>query len=424
MDEREYRARQERSNRRWNLIIFGAFLLFAPAGVAMLIAKLLNILPNIGGNIDLAETIGRSFQDFGQKNTAAGTGTRQQTAGASTAPGPSATSGPSGSSGPRATGKTAEKMAEVAAEKAAAAAKAAEQEAAKAAAKNTKSTQPGMPGGNGALIFSGLAAVVFGMGFGLSRLVSLLEGFSIGGLIAMAGWFSLAAAGGVLALYGGIRKRKRRRFEAYLKLIGDKEYVSIHELADVLGMDYRKVIRDLREMIQRGILSPAWLDMKTYRLMLTEYTGETVAEKKEEYLPRSERILRQIRADNDLIADEEVSRKIDRIEDLTRKIFAIVDKFPEKENQLYSFLNYYLPTTLKALENYARLEAQGIETASIREAKQKINLMLDELADGYEKQLDRLFENDVVDISADIEVMRQMLQKDGLTEDEIMKQKA
>ena len=98
-----------------------------------------------------------------------------------------------------------------------------------------------------------------------------------------------------------------------------------------------------------------------------------------------------------------------------------MDKYPEKENQLYSFLNYYLPTTLKTLESYARLEHQGIETASIREAKQKINSMLDELADGYEKQLDKLFENDVVDISADIEVMRQMLQKDGLTEDEIMK---
>ena len=96
-----------------------------------------------------------------------------------------------------------------------------------------------------------------------------------------------------------------------------------------------------------------------------------------------------------------------------------MDRYPDKEKQLYSFLNYYLPTTLKAMENYARLEAEGIETASIRQAKQKINGMLDELADGYEKQLDKLFENEVVDISADIEVMRQMLQRDGLKEDAI-----
>ena len=369
MDYREMKAQKARSDHRWSMIIFAAFVFFAPAGVALLIAKSLGLLPDIGGNINLNEI------------DLAGLANRNR---------------------PEVWQKTAVP----------------EFKMRKKAAKTE-----GMPTKNGAITFLGVAAAILGAGFGLSRLIELLEHFSIGALIGAAGWLSLLAAGVVFAVFGNIRKNKKRRFEAYLKLIGDKEYISIHELADVLGMDYRKVIKDLKEMIQRGILSPAWLDMKTYRLMRTEYTGEVVTEKKEEYLPRSERILRQIRADNDLIADVEVSRKIDRIEDLTRKIFAIVDKYPEKEPQLYSFLNYYLPTTLKALESYARLEAQGVETASIREAKQKINGMLDELADGYEKQLDRLFENDVVDISADIEVMRQMLRKDGLTEDEISKQK-
>ena len=376
LNNRGQQEQKARSNRRWNLITLAAFFIFAPAGVALFVAKMLDLLPNIGGelnlnNLNIRDTGARYRPDVWQKNDVQETKLRQ------------------------------------AAESTAIA----------------KKELTGMPTGNGAITLFGVITALIGAGFGLSKLVDLIDYFSAGNLVATAGWFSLAAAGVVFAVFGGIRKNKKRRFEAYLKLIGDKEYVSIHELADVLGMDYKKVIKDLKEMIQRGILNPAWIDMKTYRLMLTEYTGQIVTEKKEEYLPRSERILRQIRADNDLIADEEVSRKIDRIEDLTRKIFEIVDKYPEKENQLYSFLNYYLPTTLKTLESYARLEHQGIETASIREAKQKINGMLDELADGYEKQLDKLFENDVVDISADIEVMRQMLQKDGLTEDEIMKAK-
>lgn len=376
MDFYEQQEQKKRSNHRWNLITFAGFLAFPPAGVALFIAKSLNLLPNIGGNInvgDLHQRVAatRDKPEVWQRGSEPESRFRQATSSTAIA----------------------------------------------------KKEREGMPTGNGTITFFGILTALVGAGFGLSKLISLLESFSIGSLFTTIGWFSLAAAGVVFAIFGGVRRKKRQRFEAYLKLIGDKPYVSIHELADVLGMDYKKVIKDLKEMIQRGILDPAWIDMKTYRLMLTEYTGQTVNEKKEEYLPRSERILRQIRADNDLIADEEVSRKIDRIEDLTRKIFEIVDKFPEKENQLYSFLNYYLPTTLKTLESYARLEHQGIETASIREAKQKINLMLDELADGYEKQLDKLFENDVVDISADIEVMRQMLAKDGLTEDEIMKMK-
>lgn len=378
MDSQERQERKRRSDRRWSIINIFAFIFLPPAGVAILIARLLDILPNIGGEINLSsvnvkEAAARYQPEVWQK----------------TAPG--------------------------------------EEPRLKQVAESTaiaKKELTGMPTGNGAITFFGVAAAILGGSLGLAQLIKLLtSGVETGSILALAGWLSVAAAGVVFAIFGNIRKNKKRRFEAYLKLIGDKEYISIHELADVLGMDYKKVIKDLQEMIQRGILDPAWIDMKTYRLMLSEYTGQVVTEKKEEYLPRSERILRQIRADNDLIADEEVSRKIDRIEDLTRKIFEIVDKYPEKESQLYSFLNYYLPTTLKTLESYARLEHQGVETASIREAKQKINVMLDELADGYEKQLDKLFENDVVDISADIEVMRQMLQKDGLTEDEIMKAK-
>ena len=281
-----------------------------------------------------------------------------------------------------------------------------------------------MPG-HGALL-TAVGAIVAAI-FAITGISGLVDVFSEGSTIWNLFWpvvqLAIATSGGVLAAYGNIRRKKKARFEAYMKLIGDKTAVPIHYLADVMGIDYHKVIKDLREMITRGILTPAWLDLKTYRLMRTDYSETQVkepTEKKEEAVSRNERILRQIRADNDLIADVEVSAKIDRIEDLTRKIFAILDERPEKEAQLYNFMNYYLPTTLKALESYARLEAQGIETVAIKEAKQKINQALDELADGYEKQLDRLFEDDVVDITADIDVMRKMLHKDGLQADEIV----
>ena len=77
-------------------------------------------------------------------------------------------------------------------------------------------------------------------------------------------------------------------------------------------------------------------------------------------------------------------------------------------------MNYYLPQTLKILENYAKLEAQGIEGENIAEAKAKIEGTMDKVVDGYETQLDKLFANDVLDISADLKVMEQMMEKDGL----------
>ena len=363
MDYREVKERQARSQRRWNLIAFLLFIIAPPAGVGVFIANKLDILPNIGGSVDLKKSINELSDLKGPVN---------------------------------------QPVAEV---------------------PEQKKHVNGMPSHGGLITAIGAIVAALGVLSAIHGGLALLDsGFSFVGLAWPIFSLSLAAIGLVAGIYGKIRKKKAQRFENYLKLIGDKEAVPIHYLADVMGIDYHKVIKDLREMISRGILQPAWLDLKTYRLMMTEYTETQAAaptEKTEEAISRNDRILRQIRADNDLIADVEVSRKIDRIEDLTKKIFAILEQRPEKEPQLYNFMNYYLPTTLKALESYARLEAQGVETAAIREAKQKINRALDELADGYEKQLDKLFEDDVVDITADIDVMRKMLQKDGLKEDEL-----
>ena len=95
---------------------------------------------------------------------------------------------------------------------------------------------------------------------------------------------------------------------------------------------------------------------------------------------------------------------------------------PEEVAQQYGVSSYNKsePQTLKTLEAYARLEAQGIETESIRMAKGRISGVLDKLCDGYEKQLDKLFETDAMDISADIAVMERMLKKDGLTDDDFV----
>ena len=70
-------------------------------------------------------------------------------------------------------------------------------------------------------------------------------------------------------------------------------------------------------------------------------------------------VLREIRRLNDDIDDEAMSRKIDRIGEITSKIYGYAKQNPGKEDQLRSFLNYYLPTTLKILKAYARMEDEN-----------------------------------------------------------------
>ena len=88
---------------------------------------------------------------------------------------------------------------------------------------------------------------------------------------------------------------------------------------------------------------------------------------------------------------------------------------PQKSPQLHSFLSYYLPTTLKILRAYAQLEDQEVEGENISAAMERIENMMDKVVEGFEKQLDQLFQGDALDITADVEVLERMLAKDGLS---------
>ena len=124
----------------------------------------------------------------------------------------------------------------------------------------------------------------------------------------------------------------------------------------------------------------------------------------------------KIRQLNDEIPDERMSAQIDLIERLTTQIFDCVKEHPEKLKQIRQFLNYYLPTTIKLMEQYVTLQNQSVKTENITDGMQKIEDLLDKVIVAFQRQLDALFESDVVDITADIRVMEQMMASEGLTE--------
>ena len=110
-----------------------------------------------------------------------------------------------------------------------------------------------------------------------------------------------------------------------------------------------------------------------------------------------------------------MSEKIRRMQELTASIFAEVEAHPEKKSQIDRFMNYYLPTTLKLLKSYARIERQGVSGENMAKAKADIEGIADTLVEGYKKQLDRLYQAEAVDIAGDVSVIENMLKRDGLT---------
>ena len=124
-------------------------------------------------------------------------------------------------------------------------------------------------------------------------------------------------------------------------------------------------------------------------------------------------LLRQIRRVNDRISDQTVSAKIERLEELSARIFHLVEERPSKKSAAATFLNYYLPTTLKLLNSYAEFEEAGVNGKNLNEAKARIEHIMDNLVAGFERQLDELYRSDTMDIESDIRVMETMLHRDS-----------
>ena len=232
--------------------------------------------------------------------------------------------------------------------------------------------------------------------------------------------------GGVSLLLGsGAMKRRQRRFATYLRTAGKKPAVPLDYLARATDVSRRRVEKDVDLMLEKGLWGDkAYVDMGSGMLFRSQAAATAYFDKTRQPQQTPEPAvppqasegyagtLRQIRELNDRIADEALSAKIDRIEQVSGRIFKAIEDTPAKKNAAGTFLNYYLPTTLKLLENYASFEEAGVSGENLSQAKAKIEKTMDSIVAGFEHQLDELYRTDAMDIDSDIRVMETMLRRD------------
>lgn len=233
-------------------------------------------------------------------------------------------------------------------------------------------------------------------------------------------------AGGVSLLLGsGAMKRRQRRFATYLRTVGQKQAVPLDYLARAADVSRKRVEKDVNLMLEKGIWGDeAYIDLGSGMLFRSQAAATAYFDKTRQPQQTPEPAvppqasegyagtLRQIRELNDRIADEALSAKIDRIEQVSGRIFKAIEDTPAKKNAAGTFLNYYLPTTLKLLENYAAFEEAGVSGENLSQAKSRIEATMDSIVAGFEHQLDELYRTDAMDIDSDIRVMETMLRRD------------
>ena len=117
---------------------------------------------------------------------------------------------------------------------------------------------------------------------------------------------------------------------------------------------------------------------------------------------------------DDAIEDEKISAAIRDLEKVSQAIFDQVRAEPKKLPQIQKFMDYYLPTTLKLLNAYDRMDAAGVSGENIDATKRRVEDIMGTIVTAFHKQLDNLFGTDALDISTDISVLETLLAREGL----------
>lgn len=126
-------------------------------------------------------------------------------------------------------------------------------------------------------------------------------------------------------------------------------------------------------------------------------------------------MLEKIRAANIALPGEEISDCLAKLEKTTQNIFGYIEKHPEKLPATRKLINYHLPTTLKLIEKYCQYDAMEHQPQNVVKAKAEIERALSAADVAFRNFLEKLYDTDTLDISAEAEVLTKMFENDGLT---------
>jgi len=135
---------------------------------------------------------------------------------------------------------------------------------------------------------------------------------------------------------------------------------------------------------------------------------------------KGQEMLKTIREENSAITDETLSAQMDTLADKCQQILRTVSEEPAKAPHVRKFMSYYLPTTLKVLANYRTMQQRGVSYSDMSQARDSAVRCMNMVLTACQKQIDALHKENMLDISTDIDVMEQMLKRDGYVENEIL----
>lgn len=239
----------------------------------------------------------------------------------------------------------------------------------------------------------------------------------------------------VISFYINYRVKKDKdqiiRFRKYNREIGNNTVIPTADLAAITAKPIDFTINDLLNMIEKDYYRQARivengelfiLDSNTYKLYKEEMLRdpkeryEELEEKEsnalvEEYLSRAKRDVTALTEMTPKLR-EPMKAKISEFLQIVGKIFELLKENPNTAKDLDKVINFYLPTTVKLMDNYIDLSEKP--TDSVKSSLKSMEQTMDLVNDGFMKMLDNIYQEKIMDLSSDMSVLKSMLRQEGL----------
>ncbi len=113
------------------------------------------------------------------------------------------------------------------------------------------------------------------------------------------------------------------------------------------------------------------------------------------------------------LSNEDIKRKAVKLHELGSRILAFLNDNPGRIPQARRFFTYYLDTGANILEKYRKIEEGGPSGAQLGRLSEETSRAMDVLYDAFTNQFDRLVQNEVLDVEADIKALEETLHLEG-----------
>ncbi|MCL2398677.1 MAG: 5-bromo-4-chloroindolyl phosphate hydrolysis family protein [Defluviitaleaceae bacterium] len=114
------------------------------------------------------------------------------------------------------------------------------------------------------------------------------------------------------------------------------------------------------------------------------------------------------------IQDSEVCNQIIQLKTMSSQIIDFVDSHPTHAGKLDRFMNYYFPTALRFLENYAIFSNKPVKGSNVQEALEKTSQGLLNIEKAFEQLLNNLYADKVIDIDSELAVLQHTMNFEGI----------